>query len=101
MPAAVIERVVLGIIIVAAEVKPHINHIIAPIIIEDTYTLVEWPVGDSIIKAVLLSELSKLLKIIIDQKFVLCFEVIEECPIRHACGGADIADCEIGIALLF
>ena len=98
VPAAVIERIVLGIIVVAAEVEPYVNHVIAPIIIEDKDALVKRLAGDGIVEIVLLSELGKLLKIIIDQKLVLRFEMIEESPVRHTGGSADIADREIGIA---
>ena len=68
------------------------------IIIEDNDALVKRLAGDGIVEIVLLSELGKLLKIIIDQKLVLRFEMIEESPVRHTGGSADIADREKGIA---
>ena len=99
MPAARVDRGGRRIIEEAAKVEPDVEHVVAPIIIEQQDALVEGFAGHGLAEVVLLAKLRKLLVVIIDQQLVFCFEVVEKCPVRNTRDRADVADGEIGVAL--
>ena len=78
MPAAGVDGIVLRIIIVAAEVESDLDHVVAPIIIEDEHALVEALPLYRRIEVVPLTEVRELLIVIVDKKLVLRFKVVEE-----------------------